>query len=518
MSTTVDFEHSGILSAAINDTITQAAWDKENNAYSWHTSPSSLTTHSTTTAFTVGNGASIYEDTLLPALESATQEVILTVCYWAPSKTLSALSAALRRLSAKVLIRANGKKVRVYICFSSRSLLQKLFHTSSPNGYVYPPQTWQSKLGLPAPEELQGLELTIKGLFFRPFSVLHSKYLIVDRRRVWLPSCNVSWEEWLECCIAFEGPIVQQVFDFWESVWWIKGTRKTISSSLEQQNGDSVLLQPSSVPNAPPSRFPSTLHPTTLLPHAHHSSWHLSFVLPYPLTLFFPSLHPSAPASPLNTALLHLLSRAKTSIILLTPNLTSLPLYCALLSALRRGISVRIITNKRMMVLEQILTAGGRSEWWINHLVRAHKRMVNDAEGAKQGHSKAQSRKRARNRLYSDSQVDLTMEAEEGRAPRQGASASPSRQKIGNLSVQYFLPQQDLQHIVPYRTERAKLRFDKTHVKLTIIDDEVAILGSGNMDRASWFTSQELGVMVEGKDIVGKIWEQTPLQEILAAR
>ena len=34
----------------------------------------------------------------------------------------------------------------------------------------------------------------------------------------------------------------------------------------------------------------------------------------------------------------------------------------------------------------------------------------------------------------------------------------------------------------------------QTHVKLTVIDAEITVLGSGNMDRASWYTSQELGV------------------------
>lgn len=34
----------------------------------------------------------------------------------------------------------------------------------------------------------------------------------------------------------------------------------------------------------------------------------------------------------------------------------------------------------------------------------------------------------------------------------------------------------------------------QSHLKLTIVDDSWTVLGSGNMDRASWYTSQELGV------------------------
>ena len=39
----------------------------------------------------------------------------------------------------------------------------------------------------------------------------------------------------------------------------------------------------------------------------------------------------------------------------------------------------------------------------------------------------------------------------------------------------------------------------KTHLKMTIVDDDITVLGSGNMDRASWFTSQELGVALLSK-------------------
>jgi phosphatidylserine/phosphatidylglycerophosphate/cardiolipin synthase-like enzyme len=45
----------------------------------------------------------------------------------------------------------------------------------------------------------------------------------------------------------------------------------------------------------------------------------------------------------------------------------------------------------------------------------------------------------------------------------------------------------------------------QSHLKMTLVDDEVAVLGSGNLDRASWFTSQELGVAFFDKDVVKKV-------------
>jgi phosphatidylserine/phosphatidylglycerophosphate/cardiolipin synthase-like enzyme len=40
----------------------------------------------------------------------------------------------------------------------------------------------------------------------------------------------------------------------------------------------------------------------------------------------------------------------------------------------------------------------------------------------------------------------------------------------------------------------------KSHFKTTIVDGEVTVMGSGNMDRASWYTSQELGVAFFGAE------------------
>jgi phosphatidylserine/phosphatidylglycerophosphate/cardiolipin synthase-like enzyme len=38
-----------------------------------------------------------------------------------------------------------------------------------------------------------------------------------------------------------------------------------------------------------------------------------------------------------------------------------------------------------------------------------------------------------------------------------------------------------------------------------LVDGEITVLGSGNMDRASWFTSQELGVALFGREVAQSI-------------
>lgn len=68
------------------------------------------------------------------------------------------------------------------------------------------------------------------------------------------------------------------------------------------------------------------------------------------------------------------------------------------------------------------------------------------------------------------------------------------RLKLGRLRIGYFI------------SDVKGLR--KSHAKCTIVDDEVVVLGSGNMDRASWFTSQELGIAVGGREVVREVWER----------
>lgn len=45
----------------------------------------------------------------------------------------------------------------------------------------------------------------------------------------------------------------------------------------------------------------------------------------------------------------------------------------------------------------------------------------------------------------------------------------------------------------------------KSHLKMVVVDGEIIVLGSGNMDRASWFTSQELGVALLGRVVAERI-------------
>ena len=408
---------------------------KENENHFWGSDPSVLlrTGELSVADFTVGSAVDIYTSTILPALESAQHEILLVTCFWARSASLEKLCSTLIKLSNSSSTQPTGTpKLRVRLCFSSLSLTQKLFHTSSPNGHIYPPSKWRS-LGLPSPEDLKGLDLQVKSLFILPFSVMHPKFVIIDRQRVFLPSCNLSWENWFEGCLPITGPIVNSFVQFWQDTW-----------------GRDDWADPSIAPH--PYQVPSTvaIRCAVFLPSPHHRNPHFQLL---PFRSFAPP-----PPTPLNSVLLHLFSRAITSIVVLTPNFTSPPVLSALLEALSRGVNVTIITNRRMMMLEQLVTSGTITEVCVWKLRRRYSKMC-------------------RRRLSLSHSEDVEI----------GVGAHST----GSLRIGYYRP---------------TIMYQRSHIKCSVVDDCIVVLGSGNMDRASWYTSQELGVAIEGSETAKGIW------------
>ncbi|KAI1818065.1 hypothetical protein GGS20DRAFT_581771 [Poronia punctata] len=440
--------------------------------------PQSLISTSNPLSFETGTGASIFTQTLLPAILKAKKEVILVTCFWAPSSTLTALSETLEKLAKtrEEHIRSLGPEhpddenlepLHIRICFSSRSLFQKLLHPSSKEGYTYPPSKWGSKLGLPDPKLLEAglINLEVKSLFFLPFSVMHPKFLIIDRQSAWLPSCNVSWESWLECCVEITGEAVAELLRFYHSVWGRNtkdNGRSPASDGLWPRVDRSTNLYRVGLTSIQsPARclvpLPSDNTPTIILPSSHQRNPRFR---PFPW-----QRHPCPPASPLNCAILRLIAMAESKIYLQTPNLTSAAVIEALVGALDRGIDVTIVTSRGMMVLEQLLTGGTTTSWCLRSLIKLYTRR------------QKLPRRSTRQNTGDDSNDMLGLDLESG-AP-----------KLGSLEIFYFQPSSaNQQPQVPEEPVHS-------HVKLTLVDDEWVVLGSGNMDRASWFTSQELGIL-----------------------
>lgn len=410
--------------------------------------PDWLITTSIPRALHVGTGFSIFTRALLPAILNATHSVHFVTCYWADSPTLDSFREALTQLAASRSENGYASPLTVTVGFSSSSLFQKLFHTSSRDGQLYSSEQW-AKLGLPDEESLKkgGIELTVKSLFFTPFSVMHPKYLLVDSHTAWVPSCNVSWERWFEGCVEVEGDVVHQLATFHSNVWGFEGLSvftepqkssvATLKSSTQSKRA-SLLTGAGEGSAAQSLKFTGMFPvPTLFLPSSHHRNPRFSLIH------FLSQSNP--PITPLNAALLTLISNAQRSITLVTPNVTSWPALNALLSALERGVDVQIRTSRSMMILEQLITAGTTTAWCLDKFIKKYK---------------------ALRRYYDDPEA---------------------QQSIGNLEILYYKP---LESRVDDEDEPVL-----SHFKMTMVDEEYLVLGSGNMDRASWWTSQEIGVL-----------------------
>lgn len=129
--------------------------------------------------------------------------------------------------------------------------------------------------------------------------------------------------------------------------------------------------------------------------------------------------------------------------------------------ALARGVNISIVTSSRMMILEQLVTAGTTTELCIKGLTRQYNSLM---------------------KTYDDEQS------------RPGA-LEEGNVKPGKLSIRYYQP----------RSAGGDKEPVKSHFKLTIFDERTVVLGSGNMDRASWYTSQELGVAFFSEELAQKI-------------
>lgn len=429
-------------------------------AYS-STSLEPLITTSSPTELYVGTGHTIYERALLPAIRDAKRSVHLVTCFWADSPTANAIRATLFELAASRASQSDLPTLHITIGFSSRGLFQKLFHTSSRNGYVYPPSEWKA-LKLPDQQTLQSgsIELTVKTLFFTPLSVIHPKYLIIDEAEAWVPSCNVSWEKWFEGCVGLHGGAVQSLLSFHERVWGLGTSQSNVASVNRPQSVRATSDRPEtsslgsnirasrigSVDDLSPTQSVTIAQsptPTILLPSSHHRNPGFSWI---------PFLgKPNPPMTPLNAALLTLFANAQRNIVLVTPNVTSKPVLKAILAALTRGVSVEIRTNESMMLIEQLATCGTTTSRCMSKLMKDYTRLVDEYSRRTQADIEAQYH------------------------------------PLGKLEIFYY------QH----RSEREG-RPDEpvvSHFKMTMIDDTYLVLGSGNMDRASWWTSQELGIL-----------------------
>lgn len=439
-----------------------------------------LLTTSTPLSYHVGTGRQILNHvfhSILTGPESVTHELLFVTCFWANSASLGYLSKTLLELNRLNATSSGGYrrgKLRIRICVSSTSLFQKLLHTSSSEGYTYPnTAVAYRRLGIPPPDQLKNLDVIIKSKFFRPISVLHGKFVIVDRKRLYLPSCNVSWEEWLEGMGVFEGSIVNTFLKYYQQVWGDCGEAfqgfAGESATQVYSEGAGAIWSPTPPPPISVQFSRNAVTPTIFLPQPHHPVFPPLFLVPKFVSNILSTCLPFqispndqlAPATAQNTFMSGLIRQAQNSVFIQTPNLTSPYLLEVLYERLIKPgqpIHIEILTSKRMMVVEQIVTTGfgGPSGQWgatteacIRKLLQRLKGNINP---------------------LSDLHIDYY-------APLSPTVTDPDKENLLTAQEEMELARQ-------------------SHVKVMIVDHEATVVGSANGDRASWYTSGEVNLLV----------------------
>lgn len=139
----------------------------------------------------------------------AESEVFLATNYWENSHSAGLVSDALRALSKRGVEegRKGDKRVVVKVVYDRGTPSQVLQNHSS-----VPPAKWDS-VGLPKPEEIEGIQMEVLNYHRPVMGTFHAKYIVVDRKVACINSNNIQDRPNVEMCVHLEGPIVQSFYD-----------------------------------------------------------------------------------------------------------------------------------------------------------------------------------------------------------------------------------------------------------------------------------------------------------------
>lgn len=459
----------------------------------------------------------------------AQREVILATNFWKYSEGSRLLCNALRELSRRAL--GESRRVTVKILYDRGDIKQVVDHHQSvdpkrfsdPNGAVR----------LPHPDDIPNVSLEVINYHRLPLGTFHAKFMIVDRNIAIVQSNNIQDNDNLEMMTQFEGPIVDSLWDMALITWHnplqpplpcsktaaadsplptFSGGHKAMfgednellsqydfsspvpnkSDSLSEiakqgsrltrtelplhtsqdphyddniadevlravagfipRNGGSRMQGISDLLNVPADGTQATapeVEPgqmmTPIIPIPPHEPFPIAMVCREP---YAPPTNDSV-HTPQNAAFQSSLRNAEKSIFIQTPNLNAAALLPEILAACRRGVKVTYYYCLGYNDVGELLPKqGGHNEYVANKLYR-----------------------------------ELEPEFRE------------------NLDVFCYIGKDQIQPI------HNKFKKRSCHIKLMIIDDHVAIQGSGNQDTQSWYHSQEVNLMIDSAFVCQKWME-----------
>ncbi|KAJ5698006.1 hypothetical protein N7462_000011 [Penicillium macrosclerotiorum] len=423
----------------------------------------------------------------------AEHEIFLGTNFWIHSDASMLITDAIRELSRRA-----GKR--------GQTIIMKMVYDRGD-----PRQAWENRLSvpeeqyvggkvrLPAAQEIPNVDLQVIN-FHRPiFGTFHAKFTVIDRCIALLQSSNIQDNDNLEMMTHIEGPIVDSFYDT-ALLSWGKPldppfpllelpAKQAPNPSLGKENikfqpGIQIDTQQSPQTTRPDCSYQANLEREALhvnnsvIPQGDETSVqavtrHLNTTLqsdttgeapesdqeprmmpyitlpphePVPMALVnrepYGAPNHNSTNTPQNAAWISAINHAQHSIFIQTPNMNAEPLLAPLLNAIRHGVTVSCY-----------LCLGYNDAGELLPFQNGTNEMI-------------------ANRLYN------SLDSDNDKA---------------RLRIYYYVGKDQTRPIHNQFKKRS------CHIKLMIVDEQIAIQGNGNLDTQSFFHSQEVNVLLDSK-------------------
>ncbi|CAF0982708.1 unnamed protein product [Adineta ricciae] len=143
----------------------------------------------------------------------AQKEVLLATNFWEKSASVNVIGKALRELSKRAGNDNRYVIVKLMIDHPTKENITSAHH-------ILPPNKW-SHYDIPSPEEIPNISLQVNNYHRIVMGTFHAKFMIVDRRIALLNSNNIQDRPNLEMMSHFEGDVVNSFYDTFLISWWV---------------------------------------------------------------------------------------------------------------------------------------------------------------------------------------------------------------------------------------------------------------------------------------------------------
>ncbi|KAJ5994832.1 hypothetical protein N7481_001809 [Penicillium waksmanii] len=429
----------------------------------------------------------------------AEHEVFLGTNFWIHSGAATLVTNGIRELSKRAGER--GRKVVMKMVYDRGDPRQLWDNRLS----VHEDNYTSDQVNLPHPNEIPNVDLQVIN-FHRPLlGTFHAKFTVIDRRIALLQSSNIQDNDNLEMLTHIEGPIVDSFYDTALLSWGkpldpplpllsspasnapIPSHTKEEKESPEQDLQElpehttesehyddnleleaervnrsisprgnetptqavtrhlNTTIQPDTTGDAPDTDQDPRMKLYGLLPR--HDPVPMALVNRYS----YGSPNHDSDHTPQNNAWISAINHAKHTILIQTPNMNAEPLLEPLLNAVRRGVIVACY-----------LCLGYNDAGELLPFQNGTNEMI-------------------ANRLY---------------------NALESEEEKSRLRICYYVGKDQTRPIHNSFKKRS------CHIKLMIVDEQIAIQGNGNLDTQSFYHSQEVNVLIDSSFICKSWLEQ----------